>query len=113
MAPAAQSRAQATELARAARDMRPHARQAAELLKALANEQRLMILCHLVQGPLWVSELNQRVPLSQSALSQHLAVLRDAGIVNTQRDAQNVRYCLKPGVVTQLLRVLHEEFCGR
>ncbi len=46
-------------------DMRPHAAEAAELLRALANEQRLMILCHLVPGPLSVGELNMRVPLSQ------------------------------------------------
>lgn len=96
-----------------ARQMQPHAREAAELLKALANEQRLMILCHLVQGPLWVGELNERVPLSQSALSQHLAVLRDSGIVNTERESQSVRYSLARGVVTRLLGVLHDEFCGR
>jgi DNA-binding transcriptional ArsR family regulator len=92
--------------------MQPHARQAAELLKALANEQRLMILCHLVQGPLSVGELNERVPLSQSALSQHLAVLRDSGIVNTEKTSQSVHYRLQAGVVTQLLGVLHNEFCS-
>jgi len=91
--------------------MQPHARQAAELLKALANEQRLMILCHLVQGSLSVGELNERVPLSQSALSQHLAVLRDSGIVNAEKQSQSVRYCLPAGVVQRLLSVLHEEFC--
>ena len=63
----------------AAREMQPHALQAAELLKALANEQRLMILCHLLKGSLSVGQLNERVPLSQSALSQHLAVLREPG----------------------------------
>ena len=105
--------AKATKLARPARDMQPHAEQAAELLKALANEQRLMILCHLVQGPLAVSELNERVPLSQSALSQHLAVLRESAVVHTERESQTVRYSLRPGVVTRLLGVLHEEFCKR
>lgn len=100
-------------LARAAREMRPHARQAAELLKALANEQRLMILCHLVQRPLSVSELNERVPLSQSALSQHLAVLRESGIVQTERESQSIHYSLPPGVVTRLLGVLNDEFCKR
>ena len=100
-------------LARAAREMQPHAVDAVELLRALANEQRLMVLCHLVDGPLSVSQLNQRLPLSQSALSQHLAVLREAGIVQTEREAQSVRYSLPPGVVTRLLAVLHQEFCGR
>ena len=100
-------------LTRAGPEMQPHVEQAAELLKALANEQRLMILCHLVQGPLSVGQLNERVPLSQSALSQHLAVLRESGIVNTERESQSVRYSLPAGVVTRLLGVLHDEFCKR
>ncbi len=93
--------------------MQPHAEKAAELLKALANEQRLMILCQLLQGPFSVGEINARVPLSQSALSQHLAVLREAGIVTTARESQSVRYSLPPGVVTRLMEVLYEEFCQR
>ena len=100
-------------LARAAREMQPHAAQAAELLKALANEQRLMILCQLLQGPRTVGEINERVLLSQSALSQHLAVLREAGVVATTRQSQSVRYSLPPGVVTRLMDVLYEEFCTR
>jgi DNA-binding transcriptional ArsR family regulator len=91
--------------------MQPHAIEAAELLKALANEQRLMILCHLVQGPLSVGELNERVALSQSALSQHLAILRESGIVRTERAAQSITYSLLPGVAMRLIAVLHEEFC--
>lgn len=93
--------------------MRPHALKAAELLKALANEQRLMILCHLVQGPLSVGELNERVPLSQSALSQHLAVLRESAIVRTERESQTVTYSLPEGVATRLIEVLYQEFCNR
>jgi len=99
-------------LARAARELSPHAAQAAGLLRALANEQRLMILCNLVPGPLTVGELNARVPLSQSALSQHLAVLRESAIVRTERRAQSVRYSLPPGLVTRLLGILHEEYCA-
>ena len=99
------------ELARTVPEMQPHVAAAAGLLKALANEQRLMILCHLVQGPLSVGEINERVPLSQSALSQHLAVLRESGIVSTTRYAQSVRYSLPSGVVTQLIGVLHKEYC--
>lgn len=71
-----------------------------------------MILCNLVAGPLAVGELNERVPLSQSALSQHLAVLRESGIVHTERQAQSVRYSLPPGLATLLLGVLHEEYCA-
>ncbi len=102
----------AVSLERAARDMQPHCTQAAGVLRALANEQRLMILCHLVPGPLSVGQLNERVPLSQSALSQHLAVLRQAAVVRTERQSQTVYYSLTPGLVTRLLSVLHEEFCG-
>ncbi len=102
----------ASALERAAQEMQPHCVQAAGVLRALANEQRLMILCHLVPGPLSVGQLNERVPLSQSALSQHLAVLRKAGVVRTDRQSQTVYYSLTPGLVTRVLGVLHEEFCG-
>ena len=94
-------------------DLRPHAKTAAGLLKALANEQRLMILCHLLEGPLAVGELNARVGLSQSALSQHLAVLREAGVVATEREAQTIYYSLPKGAVTKIIGVLHREYCGR
>jgi len=69
MTRAAEASPRAANPVRAAREMQPHALKAAALLKALANEQRLMILCHLLRGPLSVSQLNERVPLSQSALS--------------------------------------------
>jgi len=111
MTPAVKPRAPVVPLARAAGELSPHAAEAAALLRALANEQRLMILCNLVSGPLTVSGLNERVPLSQSALSQHLAVLRQSGIVRTERQAQSVSYSLPPGVVTRLLGLLHDEFC--
>jgi DNA-binding transcriptional ArsR family regulator len=92
--------------------MKPHADRAARFLRSLANEQRLMLLCNLLDGPLSVSELNARVPLSQSALSQHLAVLREAGVVTTARQAQSIFYALPPGPVTRIIRVLKDEFCG-
>jgi len=94
-----------------ARAIRPHADKAAALLKALANEQRLMILCNLLEGPLSVGELNQRVSLSQSALSQHLGVLREASVVATTREAQSIRYALSSGVVTRIIEILYKEFC--
>jgi ArsR family transcriptional regulator, virulence genes transcriptional regulator len=112
MTPAAGIRAApSAALSRAARELSPHAAEAASLLRALANEQRLMILCQLVPGPLTVGDLNTRVPLSQSALSQHLAVLRKSRIVQTERRAQSVRYSLPPGLVTRLLGILHQAFC--
>jgi DNA-binding transcriptional ArsR family regulator len=92
--------------------MRPHAEHASELLKALANEQRLMILCNLSGTEMSVSELNERLPLSQSALSQHLAVLREAGIVQTRRDAQTVHYSLADGPAAQVVETLHRIYCA-
>lgn len=97
----------------AASEIEPHAEKAAALLKALANEQRLMILCNLLEGPLSVGELNARVELSQSALSQHLAVLRESNIVTTSREAQTIRYALPPGPVTRIINILYKEFCER
>jgi ArsR family transcriptional regulator, virulence genes transcriptional regulator len=90
----------------------PHARRAAALLKSLANEQRLMVLCNLLEGPLSVGEINARLPLSQSALSQHLAVLREAGLVRTEKRAQSVVYTLSRGVVPRIIALLRDEFCG-
>lgn len=94
------------------RAIRPHADKAASLLKAMANEQRLLILCNLLDGSLSVSELNERVDLSQSALSQHLSVLREAGVVATEREAQSIRYSLPQGVVTRIIGILHDQFCA-
>jgi len=70
--------------------MQDHAIEAATFLKALANDQRLLMLCCLIDGALSVGEINARVPLSQSALSQHLGVLREAGLVTTTRKSQTV-----------------------
>jgi len=92
--------------------MRRHAGDAAQLLKALANDKRLMILCLLVGQERSVSDLNQHVDLSQSALSQHLALLREEGMVCTRRDAQTIYYALVPGPTERLLHTLHDIYCG-
>ena len=92
--------------------MRAHAADAARLLKALANEKRLMLLCLLVEGERSVGELNARVELSQSALSQHLAVLREDGLVSTRREAQTIYYALAEGPAQQILATLHGIYCG-
>lgn len=94
------------------REMLPHAQEAAELLRALANEQRLMILCNLIGGELSVGELNERLHLSQSALSQHLAVLRDSDIVSTRRESQTVYYSMKPGPAEKVVQTLYLIYCG-
>jgi len=86
--------------------------QAAALLRALASEQRLLILCHLAAaGELSVSALGERMSLSQSALSQHLAKLRDEGIVCFRREAQSLHYHIADDKAARLLAVLHQIYC--
>lgn len=84
---------------------------AAELLKTLGNPQRLRILCLLVEGEHSVGEINAHVPLSQSALSQHLALLREQGLVETRREAQTIFYALADGPARTLLGTLHDLYC--
>lgn len=85
---------------------------AAGLLRALANEQRLLILCHLAaSGELSVSALGERMRLSQSALSQHLAKLRDEGILSFRREAQTLFYHITDEKAEQLLGLLHKLYC--
>lgn len=93
------------------RDMAQHAETAAGFLKLMANPHRLMILCHLLDTELSVSELNNHLPLSQSALSQHLAVLRNSGLVKTRREQQAIYYSLASKEVRALMGTLYEEFC--
>lgn len=93
--------------------MQEYAQAAAGLLKALANENRLMILCSLIDGEISVGELNARVPLSQSALSQHLASLRDAGLVATRKEAQTVYYRLEGTAAIRVLEVLQSIYCPK
>ena len=79
---------------------------ASALLKALANEKRLMIVCLLSNGERNVGELEQVIGLSQSALSQHLARLRRDGVVETRREAQTIYYMIKDASVPKLLDCL-------
>jgi ArsR family transcriptional regulator, virulence genes transcriptional regulator len=88
------------------------AAEAVGLLKAIANEPRLLVLCHLAESnELSVSDLAERVSLSQSALSQHLAKLREQKLVSTRKDAQNVFYRVSDRKALQLLALLHDLFC--
>ncbi len=84
---------------------------AVELLKAMANEWRLMILCQLADGEKTVSELQESLGLSQSALSQHLAVLRRERIVRSRKHAQSVSYSLAGEDAPRVMQALHEVFC--
>lgn len=92
--------------------MRDHAGEAATLVKALANDRRLMILCLLVGHERSVGELNDCLDLSQSALSQHLAVLREENLVKTRRDGQTIYYSLVDGPALRILQVLHDTYCA-
>jgi DNA-binding transcriptional ArsR family regulator len=95
-----------------ASDMQLHASDAAGLMKALGNESRLMILCVLAEGERSVSDLNTIVPLSQSALSQQLARLRQQGLVKTRRESQTIYYSLADGPADRVITLLHDIYCG-
>lgn len=92
-------------------DLELRAEEASQLLRLLGNPHRLLILCALVEGELSVGQLQARLPLSQSALSQHLARLREAGVVLTRRAAQQIFYALPPGPVTAVMATLHRVYC--
>ncbi len=94
--------------------MQERAEEASTLLKALANAQRLRILCLLVVArEMSVGQINERLPdLSQSALSQHLAKLREEGLVGTRREAQTVWYTLRDGPAQSVIATLYEAYCA-
>lgn len=90
-----------------------HAEDASRLLKALGNAQRLRVLCLLVDHEMSVGEINEHIPeLSQSALSQHLARLREENLVNTRRVSQNAWYSLPDGPAHDIIRILHGIYCA-
>lgn len=89
-----------------------HADNATRQLKALANVNRLMILCILCEGELSVTDLNESVDISQSALSQHLAKLREDNIVTTRRESQTIYYSIADGVAKDIIQVLHDFYCA-
>jgi DNA-binding transcriptional ArsR family regulator len=89
-----------------------NAERASELLSAMANPRRLMVLCKLLEGEKSVTMLAQSVGLSQSALSQHLAKLRDKGLVTTRRDAQTIWYAIASREVHDVLSTLYGLYCA-
>ncbi len=88
-----------------------HANAATRQLKALANVNRLMILCILTEGELSVTQLNEKIDISQSALSQHLAKLRDDEVVVTRRQSQTIYYSIADGVAKGIIQALHDHYC--
>ncbi len=93
-------------------DLMEKAGEAARLLRLLANENRLLLLCHLVaEGEMTVGALAEAVGLSQPALSQHLALLREEGLVATRKEAQAVFYRLADPRAARVLTLLRDLYC--
>ncbi|WP_244953690.1 ArsR/SmtB family transcription factor [Stappia indica] len=93
-------------------EMESKADEAAALLASMANSRRLLVLCHLVRGEHCVGALAERVGLSQSALSQHLAKMRVQGLVEARREGQTVYYSLASTEVLAVLETLYGIYCG-
>jgi ArsR family transcriptional regulator, virulence genes transcriptional regulator len=91
--------------------MQQQAGKAADLLKALANEHRLLVLCQLVTGEKSVGELEQLLGLRQPHLSQHLTRLREEGLVNTRRESRQIFYSLASPEAAEVLNVLYALYC--
>lgn len=92
--------------------MKEYAKEIAELLKVLANENRLMIVCHLIEGPLNVSELHGRLDnLTQSALSQHLSMLKAHKILESNKNGLTITYSIRDERVVKLIEVLKANYC--
>lgn len=92
-------------------ELRENASRASLLLKTMSNEWRLLILCHLAESEKSVGELEKLLDLNQSALSQHLAVLRRQRLVSTRRSAQSIYYSLASEEAEELIQTLYRLFC--
>lgn len=94
-------------------EMMSHSDSASSLLKLISNQNRLLILCLIHDKEMSVSQLNETLPqLSQSALSQHLAQLREANLVKDRRDAQTIYYSLTESKAVQIIHLLHDLYCS-
>jgi ArsR family transcriptional regulator, virulence genes transcriptional regulator len=91
--------------------MRQQAAEAATMLRLIGNEHRLIVLCSLVEGEMGVGALQDRLDLSQSALSQHLARLRADGLISARRASQNIYYSIADEKIFALIAALAEIFC--
>ena len=93
-------------------EMRDSASQACTMLKTLANEDRLLILCQLINGPRTVGELESLLGIRQPTLSQQLTVLRQEGLVVTERNGKYVIYSLASSDAVQIMQTLYRLYCG-
>ncbi len=94
-------------------ELQSRALRATALLKAMANPVRLLVLCQLAEGEKSVGELERVVEVSQSALSQHLALLRNRGLVRWRRAGQTIFYSLEGSEAPTLLAALYEVYCSK
>lgn len=92
--------------------LEPRMEEAAQLMEMLSQPVRLRILCALMEGEWSVIKLADLAQLSQPAMSHHLKKLRDAGLVQTRRDAQTIYYSIKGKEVEAVMRVLSDLYCG-
>ncbi|MDF2884481.1 MAG: hlyU [Clostridiaceae bacterium] len=84
----------------------------AELLKVLANENRLMIVCNLIESPMTVTEIHQKINnLTQSALSQHLAMLKAHRILSSNKCGLSITYSIQDDRIRNVIKVLKENYC--
>ena len=93
--------------------MNTAAGEATAVLRALANESRLLLLCQLSNGELCVSDLEERLDIHQPTLSQQLGVLRNEGLVATRREGKNIFYSISDERVLKVLRTMYEVFCPK
>jgi ArsR family transcriptional regulator len=93
------------------KDLEASAAEASKLLGALANERRLLILCQIAGREMSVGEIQELVGISQSALSQHLAVLREQGLVSTRRESQTIYYRLASPAAERVIETLAAIYC--
>lgn len=92
--------------------MEENAKKVAELLKVLANKNRLLIICALLNGRMTVSEIATHVPgITQGSLSQHLAILRTNGVLDNEKQGQKVIYFISNPNIKEVIDVLNKNFC--
>lgn len=92
--------------------MQKKAKQISELLKVLANEKRLMILCALMEQPMTVGKIFEKVPsITQSALSQHLSLMKAHGILDSSKTGMNITYHIADHRVDEVINVLRKHYC--
>ena len=92
--------------------LRNNADAAGQLLKALGNPDRLLLLCQLVAGEMNVGELEERLKIVQPTLSQQLGVLRREGLVDTRRDGRQIYYSISSPQALAVIETLYQLFCS-